>query len=251
MQTNILEQIQLKKAKLDSLRPLSNEQLQRLKSYFDIEFTYNSNAIEGNTLSFSETKLVVNEGLTIGGKTLSEHLEAINHKEAIDFIEGLSKQQTITLKDIKDLHYLILKGIDKKNAGVFRDIEVGVRKSNGKIHKFCEPLKVPQMMQQFVEEFNKDTNDAITQAAKLHLEFVTIHPFSDGNGRCARLLMNLKLLQNGYPLTIIKVKDRVEYIQAIEQFQQSGDETVFVDFIAKKVDESLTKYLELINTKVI
>ena len=114
MLTNLLEQIQAKKAKLDSLRPLSNEQLKRLKSYFDIEFTYNSNAIEGNTLSFSETKLVVNEGLTIGGKTLSEHLEAINHKEAIDFIEELSKQQTITLKDIKDLHYLILKGIDKK-----------------------------------------------------------------------------------------------------------------------------------------
>ena len=251
MQTNLLEQIQAKKAKLDSLRPLSNEQLQRLKSYFDIEFTYNSNAIEGNTLSFSETKLVVNEGLTIGGKTLSEHLEAINHKEAIDFIEELSKQQTITLKDIKDLHYLILKGIDKKNAGVFRDIEVGVRKSDGEIHKFCKPLKVPEKMQEFVEEFNKDTNDVITQAAKLHLEFVTIHPFSDGNGRCARLLMNLKLLQNGYPLTIIQVKDRVEYIKAIDQFQQSGDDAIFVEFIAKKVDESLSRYIELVNTKVI
>jgi Fic family protein len=251
MQTNILEQIQLKKAKLDSLRPLSKEQLKRLKSYFDIEFTYNSNAIEGNTLSFSETKLVVNEGLTIGGKTLSEHLEAINHKEAIDFIEELSQNKTITLKDIKDLHYLILKNIDNKNAGAFRDIEVGVRKSDGEIHKFCEPLKVPEKMQQFVKEFNKDTNDVITQAAKLHLEFVTIHPFSDGNGRCARLLMNLKLLQNGYPLTIIQVKDRVEYIKAIEQFQQSGDDAIFVEFIAKKVDESLTKYLELVNTKVI
>jgi Fic family protein len=251
MLTNILEQIQAKKAKLDSLRPLSEEQLQRLKSYFDIEFTYNSNAIEGNTLSFSETKLVVNEGLTIGGKTLSEHLEAINHKEAIDFIEELSKQQTITLKDIKDLHYLILKNIDNKNAGAFRDIEVGVRKSDGKIHKFCEPLKVPEKMQQFVEEFNKYTNDVITQAAKLHLEFVTIHPFSDGNGRCARLLMNLKLLQNGYPLTIIQVKDRVEYIQAIEQFQQSGDDAIFVEFIAKKIDESLSRYIEPVNTKVI
>ena len=251
MQTNILEQIQAKKAKLDSLRPLSNKQLQRLKSYFDIEFTYNSNAIEGNTLTFSETKLVVNEGLTIGGKTLSEHFEAINHKEAIDFIEELSQNKTITLKDIKDLHYLILKNIDNKNAGAFRDIEVGVRKSDGEIHKFCEPLKVPEKMQEFIEKFNKDTSDVITQAAKLHLEFVTIHPFSDGNGRCARLLMNLKLLQNGYPLTIIQVKDRVEYIQAIEQFQQSGDDATFVEFIAKKVDESLSRYIELVNTKVI
>jgi Fic family protein len=106
-------------------------------------------------------------------------------------------------------------------------------------------------MQEFVEEFNKDTNNVLAQAAKLHLEFVTIHPFSDGNGRCARLLMNLKLLQNGYPLTIIQVKDRVEYIKAIEQFQQSGDDAIFVEFIAKKVDESLSRYIELVNTKVI
>jgi Fic family protein len=251
MTTNIQQQIQAKKSKLDTLRPLSDEQLQRLKSYFDIEFTYNSNAIEGNTLSFSETKLVINEGLTIGGKSLSEHLEAINHKEAIDFIEALSQQRAITLKEIKELHYLILKGIDTQNAGAFRTIEVGVRKSDGEIHKFCDPLKVPEKMQEFIEAFNAPAEDIPTQAAKLHLEFVTIHPFSDGNGRCARLLMNLKLLQEGYPLTIIHVQERIAYIQAIEEYQQTNDDTVFVEFVAKKVDESLTKYIELIHTKVI
>jgi Fic family protein len=247
----MLTNIQTKKAKLDSLRPLSKEQLQNLKSYFDIEFTYNSNAIEGNTLSFNETKLVINEGLTIGGKSLHEHLEAINHKEAIDFIEELSKMQSISLKDIKDLHYLILKNIDNKNAGAFRDIDVGVRKSDGEIHKFCEPLVVPQKMQEFVEFFNQPSQNIVEKSALLHLKFVTIHPFSDGNGRCARLLMNLKLLQNGYPLTIIQVQDRVEYIQAIEEYQQSGNSDIFVEFIAKKVEQSLDRYLELINTKVI
>jgi Fic family protein len=251
MPASILQHIQAKKAKLDTLRPLSREQLQRLKTYFDIEFTYHSNAIEGNTLNFSETKLVINEGLTIGGKSLNEHLEAINHKEAIDFIEELSQQQTITLKDIKDLHFLILKGIDTQNAGTFRNVEVGVRKSNGEIHTFCEPLKVPEKMQEFIEAFNTPSNDIPTQAAKLHLEFVTIHPFSDGNGRCARLLMNLKLLQEGYPLTIIHVNDRVQYIQAIEKYQQVGDDTAFVELVAKKVDESLAKYIELVNTKVL
>jgi Fic family protein len=251
MLKNILSQIQTKKNKLDTLRPLSNEQVKNLKNYFDIEFTYNSNAIEGNTLSFSETKLVINEGLTIGGKTLNEHLEAINHKEAIDFIEKLSKNETVTLQDIKNLHYLILNKIDNKNAGNYRTIDVGVRKSDGTIHKFCTPLKVSENMDNFIENFNQINITSIIKAAKIHLEFVTIHPFSDGNGRCARLLMNLILLQEGYPLTIIRIEDRVKYIQAIEQYQQSGDDSIFLDFIAKKVDESLDKYLELINTKVI
>jgi Fic family protein len=248
---NFIKEIQAKKNKLDSLRPLSKEQLKNLKNYFDIEFTYNSNAIEGNTLSFSETKLVLNEGLTIGGKTLNEHLEALNHKEAIDFIEKLSQNETITLQDIKNLHYLVLNNIDRKNAGTYRTIDVGVRKSDGSIYKFCEPIKVPENMQNFIQNLNKTDENPVLKSAKVHLEFVTIHPFSDGNGRCARLLMNLVLLQNGYPLTIIKVEDRVKYIKAIEHYQESGDNSIFLEFIAKKVDESLDRYLELINTKVL
>jgi Fic family protein len=251
MLNSLLEQIRTKKVKLDSLRPLSSEQLKNLKNYFDIEFTYNSNAIEGNTLSFSETKLIINEGLTIGGKTLNEHLEAINHKEAIDFIEELSKNKTIAIQDIKNLHYLVLNKIDKKNAGNYRTIDVGVRKSDGNVYKFCEPMKVSENMQNFIQNLNQTDIDPILKSAKVHLEFVTIHPFSDGNGRCARLLMNLVLLQHGYPLTIIKIKDRVEYLQAIEKYQQSGNDTVFLEFIVKKLDNSLDKYLELINTKVL
>jgi len=249
--TQLLSQIAKQKQTLDALRPLSCEQLANLKSYFDVELTYNSNAIEGNTLTYNETKIVLNEGLTIGGKTLNEHLEVINHKEAIDFIEALSTQKHITLKDIKDIHYLILKGIDNKNAGSFREIEVGVRKSDGSIHKFCHPLEVAFEMEKFVDEVEKSSKESVTKSALAHLKWVSIHPFSDGNGRTARLLMNLILLQNGYPITIIKKEDRVAYIQAIESYQEDGDENIFLKFIAQKVLESFERYFEILNMKVI
>jgi len=247
----ILVKIDEQKQKLDSLRPLSSEQLSNLKSYFDVELTYNSNAIEGNTLTYNETKIVLNEGLTIGGKTLNEHLEVINHKEAIDFIEDLANNSFITLKDIKDIHYLILKGIDNKNAGRFRDIEVGVRKSDGSIHKFPHPVEVESKMQEFMDELSKDKQNPVIKSALAHLHFVSIHPFSDGNGRTARLLMNLILLQNGYPITVIKKEDRVEYIKAIESYQESKDEGIFCNFIAQKVLEGFDRYFEILDMKVI
>ena len=153
---NLLTQIEIQKEKLDLLRPLSMEQSKNLKNYFDIELTYNSNAIEGNTLTYNETKIVLNEGLTIGGKSLNEHLEVINHKEAIDFIEDIIDKKEITQKDIKDIHYLILKSIDNKNAGRYRDIEVGVRKTDGTIHRFCHPIEVSYEMEKFVDSINSD-----------------------------------------------------------------------------------------------
>jgi len=247
----LLSKIEQQKQKLDSLRPLSSEQLSNLKSYFDVELTYNSNAIEGNTLTYNETKIVLNEGLTIGGKTLNEHLEVINHKEAIDFIEDLANNSFITLKEIKDIHYLILKGIDNKNAGRFRGIEVGVRKSDGSIHKFPHPVEVESKMQEFIDELSKDEQNSVIKSALAHLHFVSIHPFSDGNGRTARLLMNLILLQNGYPITVIKKEDRVEYIKAIESYQEDGNEEVFCKFIAQKVLEGFERYFEIIDMRMI
>ena len=247
----ILAKIEQQKQKLDSLRPLNDEQLSNLKNYFDIELTYNSNAIEGNTLTYNETKIVLNEGLTIGGKTLNEHLEVINHKEAIDFIEDLANNSSITLKDIKDIHYLILKGIDNKNAGRFRDIEVGVRKSDGSIHKFPHPIKVESQMQEFIDELSCSDKHSILKSALAHLHFVSIHPFSDGNGRTARLLMNLILLQNGYPITVIKKEDRVEYIKAIEEYQENENEEIFCNFIAQKVSEGFDRYFEILDMRII
>ena len=247
-----MHRIDNKLKQLNTLRPLSSEQVANLKNFMDIEYTYHSNAIEGSTLTFSETKLILQQGLTIGGKSLDEHLEAINHRDAIDFIEEMSSKIP-TLRDIKDIHSIILRVINSKEAGSFRLRDVGVRKSDGEIHKFCEPLKIEEKMRELMQWLESDSSHIVIKSALLHLKFVTIHPFIDGNGRTARLLMNLLLIQHGYPITIIKLQDRVAYIQAIEEYQESGDSQIFIDFIAQKVEESLDKTLDIItnNIKVI
>jgi Fic family protein len=253
---NLLVDIQNKKTSLDKLRPLDNSQIQNLKKLYDTELTYNSNAIEGNTLTYSETKLVLNEGITIGGKSVNEHLEAINHKEAIDYIEELAflKTSELTLRDIKNIHNLVLKGINTKEAGIYRSKPVGVMKSDGVIHHFTDPLMIDEQMQEFIVWLNGSLDiEPIKLAALVHLKFVTIHPFIDGNGRTARLLMNLVLLQNRYPHTIVKVSSRVEYIQAIEKAQSStsADDTEdFYNFILNSVNDSLDLYLEVLNTNI-
>lgn len=248
---DLLDQIHQKKEHLDKIRPLSDEQVKNLKNVYDIQLTYNSNAIEGSTLTYSETKLILNEGITIGGKSMNEHLETINHKEAIGFIEEIAKINTkeIKLTDIKNIHHLILKGIDNKNAGAYRTRNVGVVKSDGDIYNFTEPLKIEEKMNEFIQWlYSQTVEDSILLAALVHLKFVSIHPFIDGNGRTARLLMNLVLLQNGYPQAIIKVSNRAEYIQAIEQYQQSKnhDYNDFYKVVLKSVNDSLDLYSKII-----
>jgi len=247
----LLDKIHQKKEQLDRLRPLSDAQLKNLKNVYDIQFTYNSNAIEGSTLTYSETKLILNEGITIGGKSMNEHLEAINHKEAINFIEEIASINTneITLTDIKNLHHLILKGIDNKNAGAYRTQNVGVVKSDGEIHSFAEPLKIEEEMQEFIKWLHFQTiEEPILLATLVHLKFVSIHPFIDGNGRTARLLMNLVLLQNDYPQAIIKVSNRVAYIQAVEKYQQSNDNDYsdFYKVVLQSVNDSLDLYSKIV-----
>lgn len=247
----LLEQIYQKKEQLDKLRPLSDAQVKNLKNVYDIQLTYNSNAIEGSTLTYSETKLILNEGITIGGKSMNEHLEAVNHREAIGYIEELAniKTEELTLIDIKNIHHLILKGIDNKNAGVYRTKNVGVVKSNGEIHSFAEPLKIEEEMNDFIEWLHSQTmKEPILLAALIHLKFVSIHPFIDGNGRTARLLMNLVLLQNGYPQAIIKVSNRAKYIQAIEKYQQSSnnDHSDFYKLVLQSVNNSLDLYSKIL-----
>ena len=247
----LLDTIHQKKEQLDKLRPLSDAQVKNLKNVYDIQLTYNSNAIEGSTLTYSETKLILNEGITIGGKSMNEHLEAINHKEAISFIEELANIDTkeIRLIDIKNLHHLILKGIDNKNAGAYRTQNVGVVKSDGEIHSFTGPLKIEEEMNEFIEWLHSQTiEEPILLAALVHLKFVSIHPFIDGNGRTARLLMNLVLLQNGYPQAIIKISNRAEYIQAVETYQQSSDND-YSDFYKvglQSVNDSLELYSKIV-----
>jgi Fic family protein len=222
---------------------------------YDIQLTYNSNAIEGSTLTYSETKLILNEGITIGGKSMNEHLEAINHQEAISFIEELAniKTEELTLTDIKNLHHLVLKGIDNKNAGTYRSKNVGVVKSDGEIHSFTEPLKIEEEMQRFIEWLHSQTiEEPILLSALVHLKFVSIHPFIDGNGRTARLLMNLVLLQNAYPQAIIKVSNRAEYILAVEEYQQSSDNdhNDFYKVVLSSVNDSLDLYSKIVTDDI-
>lgn len=229
-------------------KPLEASQLQKLQTYFNLAYTFESNRIEGNTLSLQETNLVVNEGITVGGKTLQEHLEAINHQEAIHFIEQLVVNlQTFNKSVLLQLHQLILMGIDTKNAGVFRTVEVRI---SGSKHIPPSPLLLNELMDGYFEfyELNKRTMHPVLLAAEMHERLVTIHPFIDGNGRTARLVMNLVLLQNGYTLVNIKgnLKNRLKYYQALEQVQLNHEHTEFYKLIVSSAEKSLLQHLELV-----
>ena len=236
-----------KKQLLDNKRPLSREVLTNLKKYFDVEFTYNSNAIEGNTLTITETKVILEDGLTIGGgKSLREHLEVLNHKEAIDYIQDVvSKEFDLSERVIRDLHHIILKSIDNPNSGVYRKANVLI---SGSMHRPPEYFLVEDKMRELLDWYdeNKETMHPVKLAALFHFKYVYIHPFIDGNGRSARLLMNLILLRNGYPLTVIRNTDRVDYMSALEKASTTGNTDDFVEFIAQAVDRSFDTYLYLI-----
>ena len=250
----IYKKLDDRKKVLDGFRPLSPEQALNLKAVFDLDQTYNSNAIEGNTLSFAETKLVLNEGITIGGKTLREHLEVINHKEAIDYIEELAKKATseITETDIKNVHALVLRQIDKENAGRYRQAPVYIRRGDGSTHQFCEPIIVPEKMEFFIQWLQGENEmHPVQLASEAHFRLVSIHPFIDGNGRVSRLLMNLILQQHGFPPAVIKVANRKEYLDSLEKGQTTGDQTDFNKMIADAVGESLNLYIEAIKTNAV
>jgi Fic family protein len=249
-----LEYIDLLKKELDGLRPLSGDLAMGLKQLFDVDFTYNSTAIEGNTFSFQETKILLLEGITIGGKSLREHLEIVNHKEAIDYIEELSHKKTEELArtDILNIHSIILKGIDPQNAGKYRNVPVYVNLKDGKKHMFCDPLRIADEMDVFFDWlFSSKKEHPVIIAAEAHTRFVSIHPFIDGNGRTARLIMNLILIQNGHTPAIIQNKERVQYLDAIESWQQNNNKEIFYEMVIQYEKESLEKYLETIKERIV
>lgn len=243
----IYDKLTDKKKRLDGFRPLPDTLVRNLDDWFRVELTYTSNAIEGNTLTRRETALVVEKGLTVGGKSLTEHLEATNHAHALDWVKEQVKRKpsSLTEKDMLHIHDIILKGIDDTNAGHYRSVPVRI---SGSAVVLPNPRKVPDLMQEFVEWLKQSGNlHAVELAAEAHYRLVTIHPFVDGNGRTARLLMNMILLMTGYPAAIIRKRDRLAYIGSLEKAQLGGSKDDYLKIIAKAVDRSLDIYLKAAN----
>jgi len=239
----LLARLTEKKQRLDAARPLPAAALVKLREAWDVEWTYHSNAIEGNTLTLSETALVLKDGLTVGGKTLREHLQAINHLHAIRFVEGLaSEEQPITEHTLRNLHTLVLRTIDDDEAGRYRRARVAITGS-----EFTPPpaAAVPGLMSdlaRWLSSAEAARLHPVEGAALAHFRLVHVHPFVDGNGRTARLLLNLILMRQGYPPAIVRVNDRPIYYDTLDA-AHAGDTGPFVQLIAQAVDRSLDVWL--------
>lgn len=233
------------KKTIDQGRPLTKNQYNTLRDNLIVEWTYNSNAIEGNTLTLSETKVVL-EGITIGGKSVVEHLEAINHRDAILFLETIvDGKEEISEWNIRNLHQIILKDIDNSNAGKYRTENVLI---SGAKHIPPDYLIVSEQMQKLVYENKREwiRYHPVVQAALMHGEFVKIHPFIDGNGRTARLLLNLVLMSNGYPPIVIKKENRLSYYEALDTAHTTLNYSKFVHLIASLVLEAEQLWLRIL-----
>lgn len=241
---DIQKRLTAKKQKLDSFKPFPPELIKNLDDWYKVELTYTSNAIEGNTLSRAETAEVVEKGYTVAGKTVTEHLEAQNHARAWDFIKTLvdKKRQNLTADDILTIHKIILTKIDDANAGRYRNVPVRIA---GSAVVLPNPAKVAGLMGDFMAWLTSDlVEHPVLTASQAHYKLVTIHPFVDGNGRTARLLMNLLLLQQGYPPVNIKPEVRMHYLRSLEKAQLGDSLYDFYRLILTCEEESLDMYLD-------
>jgi Fic family protein len=232
--------------KLNEYRPLTEVEIKRLRNEFLIDFTYNSNAIEGNTLTLQETALILQEGITIDKKPLKEHLEVVGHKEAFFYIEELVKEKVPLYENvIKDIHSIVL--MDKpQGRGKYRRIPVTIL---GAMHNPPQPYLVPVLMEQLINQYNEEMKDKhiIEKVALFHLKFETIHPFVDGNGRTGRLLLNFELMKEGYPPINIKFKDRKIYYDCFTHFHlNNSNPQMLTELIAECVQEELSKYISVL-----
>jgi Fic family protein len=233
------------KRKIDQYRPLSKRLADSLHEKLIVEWTYNSNAIEGNTLTLSETKVVL-EGITIGGKSIVEHLEAINHRDAILFLEELiGDNESLSEWNIKNIDGLILKEIDNHNAGRYRIENVVI---SGAAHIPPKHYEVGLLMQNLILEYKEEWQSfhPVVRATLLHGEFVKIHPFIDGNGRTSRLLLNFELMKSGYTPIIIKKDNRARYYEVLDYAHTTMDYRPFLEFVAELVAESEQLWLSLL-----
>jgi Fic family protein len=245
----VLQQADTLKHRLQTARPLNDEALKKIKAAFEMEYTYESNRIEGNTLTLQETALIVSEGVTIGGKSVKEHLEAINHAQAVEFIKEIAAADIeITERTIKEIHALVLHGINREQAGQYRNVPVMIV---GSRHIPPQPYLIAPQMENFIlgyKQMEADGAHLILIAAYLHDELVKIHPFIDGNGRTSRLLMNLYLISKGYTITTLKGDNeaKLAYYTALETSHVENDKEPFNLLVATAVKNSLENYLKII-----
>jgi Fic family protein len=235
----LVQQIEAQNAELQRLRALSPRGLTNLEHVHDIELTYTSNAIEGNTLTAAETTLVVEQGITIGGKPLKDHMEAIDHYEAIRYVRELARQGAVlTEMDVRNLHSLVVKRSEPRIAGRYADQGRYVMTDSGR-HSFPSPAEVPALMGDFAA-WLAAAPDTPATAFTAHRRLVDIHPFNDGNGRTARLLMNLVLLRGGYPPIAVRPADRPDYLRALQQADPDSFNRLLYNRLASTLDEYLT-----------
>lgn len=237
---SLMEIIDRKKIELDSRRPLTAGEVERLNEEFTVEYTYNSNAIEGNTLTLRETDMVL-RGLTIDQKPLKDHMEAVGHKEAFDFVRELVQNNTpMSERVIQQIHYLVLAD-KREDRGVYRRVPVRIM---GAQHEPVQPYLIQPRMEQLMLSYAESTEHIVRKLARFHIEFEGIHPFIDGNGRTGRLLVNLELMKAGYPPIDIKFTDRVAYYNAFDEYHVKGKlnamETLFAGYINERLDQYLT-----------
>ncbi len=243
---------------LDSFHPIAPETIMDMEALWDIQYTYESNRIEGNSLTLDETLHVIEKGLTIGGKPLNDHLEAINHQDAIhyirDFVEGnAARNSQFTERTLLTIHALILKGIRDRDAGHYRRQPVYILQSDGKRHEFPDAYLLPKLVEDYFIFYNENKEEMhpVEMAAHLHQRLVNIHPFIDGNGRTSRLVMNLHLLQQGYPIAIIdsEMDKRQAYYRILGEYQSvsDSDSKPFELFVAQKAKDALFEYLQFLS----
>lgn len=238
----LLTSVAAKKARLDKLRPLSSQALANLEHYYDIEISYTSNAIEGNTLTAVETTLVIEKGITVSGKPLKDHLEAIDHYDAIRYVRELARQsEPLTEMDVRNLHQLVTLRSAPAIAGRSADLPRYVRTESGR-HSFPSPAEVPALMSDFAAWLGTAPSTADV-AFTAHRRLVAIHPFNDGNGRTARLLMNLILMRAGYPPVAVRPEDRLEYTRSLQQDQAGEGPDCFNALLYGRLDATLEEYL--------
>ena len=239
---SLLVMIDQKKAKLDSRRPLTEGEVARLTEEFVVEYTYNSNAIEGNTLTLRETDMVL-RGLTIAQKPLKDHMEAVGHKEAFDFVRELVQNRTpMTERTIQQIHYLVLA--DKRDdRGVYRRVPVRII---GAQNEPVQPYLIQPKMEKLMASYAESTEHIVIKLARFHVDFEGIHPFIDGNGRTGRLLVNLELMKAGYPPIDIKFTDRLAYYNAFDEYHMKRDLSAMVKLFAGYINEQLDMYLSML-----